>query len=585
MTGTPSPADWRDGWIYFLLVDRFNNPTQPPHRTWDMPWNGFQGGTLPGITAELDYVRGLGASAIWLSPVLQNVASDPGAYHGYGIQNFTRVEPRFCADPARARIDTVYADSQLRELVDAAHARGLSVILDIVINHTGDVFAYDGSGSIAPWRDGPPYPIHWRNADGQPNPDWATAPDNAPDDAAVHPQALLRDDAFRRLGNAFNAPGHDPSLAGDFYSLKEMVTTLQDGSGRYLVRDALIDCYADIIRRFDIDGFRIDTLMYVERDFALTFGNAMREYAEGIGKTNFFTFGEVYADEQKISGYVGRHVGDGDLVGVDAALDFPLFYVLPSITKGLLAPQAVIDMYALRRRLEDGVISSHGDASRYFVTFADNHDQPSRLRYQDPTDPHRYDDQVSLTLAVLMSLQGVLCVYYGTESGLSGSGDHPEAVRQALWGAPDAFDLAHQPFASTLQALSAARAARPELRYGRQYFRVLSGNGTSFGYSEFAGGILAFSRILAASEVVVVANTNAAAAFTGHVLVDADLTPPGTHLVVTYSNQAGAPSPGVAVERPAGTVTVVDGNSTNTGPICTVEIALRPMEIQILTLG
>lgn len=394
----------------------------------------FPGGTLSGITAELDYVRGLGASAIWLSPVLQNVASDPGAYHGYGIQNFTQVEPRFCADPARARIDTVYADSQLRELVDAAHARGLSVILDIVINHTGDVFAYDGSGSIAPWREGPPYPIQWRNADGQPNPDWATAPDNAPDDAAVHPQALLRDDAFRRLGNAFNAPGHDPTLAGDFYSLKEMVTTLQDGSGRYLVRDALIDCYADIIRRFDIDGFRIDTLMYVERDFALTFGNAMREYAESIGKTNFFTFGEVYADEQKISGYVGRHVGDGDLVGVDAALDFPLFYVLPSITKGLLTPQAVIDMYALRRRLEDGVISSHGDASRYFVTFADNHDQPSRLRYQDPTDPHRYDDQVSLTLAILMTLQGVPCVYYGTESGLSGSGDHPEAVRQALWG-------------------------------------------------------------------------------------------------------------------------------------------------------
>jgi glycosidase len=583
MTVTPSPADWRDGWIYFALVDRFSNPTMPPNRPWDVPWDGFQGGNLPGLIGHLDYVRDLGATAIWLSPVLQNVASDDGAYHGYGIQNFTRVEPRFCADPARARTDAAYADSQLRDLVDAAHLRGLYVILDIVINHTGDVFAYDGFGSIAPWRDGPAYSIRWRDSDGHPDPAWMNAPASAPADAAVHPQALLRNAAFRRLGNAFDAPGHDPTVAGDFFSLKEMVTALQDDSGRYLVRDALIDCYADLMRRFDIDGYRIDTLMYVERDFALTFGNAMREYAESIGKKNFFTFGEVYADEQKISGYVGRHVGDGDLVGVDAALDFPLFYVLPPIAKAQIAPQAMIDMYALRRRLEDGVIASHGDASRYFVTFADNHDQLSRLRYEDPADPHRYDDQVSLTLAILLSLQGVPCIYYGTEAGLSGSGDHPEAVRQALWGAPDAFNLAAQPFVNTLQALTSVRANRSELRYGRQYFRPVSGDGVNFGHSQFAGGIVAFSRILAASEVVVVANTSTTQPFTGHVLVDTTLTPPGTQLRIDYSNQAATRAPQVAVRRPADSVSLNDGNGESSGPICTVGISLRPMEVQILS--
>jgi glycosidase len=583
MTVTPSPADWRDGWIYFALVDRLNNSTQPPNRPWNVPFDGFQGGTLPGFTAQLDYIRDLGASAVWLSPVLQNVDADEEAYHGYGIQNFTRVEPRFCADPARARADPAYADSQLRDLVDAAHVRGLYVILDIVINHTGDVFAYDGLGSIAPWRDSPTYPIHWRDSDGQPDPAWVNAPDNPPAEAAVHPQTLLRNDAFRRLGNAFGAAGHDPTVAGDFYSLKEMVTTLQDDAGRYVVRDALIDCYAEVMRRFDIDGYRIDTLMYVERDFALTFGNAMREYAESIGKQNFFTFGEVYADEQKISGYVGRHVGDGDLVGVDAALDFPLFYVLPSIAKGLIAPQALIDTYALRRRLEDGVISSHGDASRYFVTFADNHDQHSRLRYEDLADPHRYDDQVSLTLAVLLSLQGVPCIYYGTEAGLAGSGDNPEAVRQALWGAPDAFNVGAQPYASTLQALTAVRNARPELRYGRQYFRPVSGDGVNFGHSTFNGGMIAFSRVLAASEVVVVANTSTAQTFSGHILIDANLTPPGTQLTVDYSNQAGAQTPEAAVERSARSVSVNDGISSSLGPICTVEILLRPMEVQILS--
>jgi glycosidase len=582
MSVTPSPPDWRDGWVYFALVDRFNNPTRPPAHAWNEPWNGFQGGTLPGLTARLDYVRDLGASAIWLSPVLQNIASDEGAYHGYGIQNFTRVEPRFCADPARARGDVGYADSQLRELVDAAHARGLSVILDIVINHAGDVFAYDGHGSVAPWREGPTYPIHWRGATGQPDPAWADAPDDPPAEAAVHPAALRHNDVFRRLGNAFEAPGHDPTVAGDFYSLKEMVTSLQDGSGRYPVRDALIDCYADVMRRFDIDGYRIDTLMYVEHDFAVTFGNAMREYAQSIGKSNFFTFGEVYADEAKISAFVGRHVGEGDLVGVDAALDFPLFYVLPSITKAQAPPQAMVDVYALRRRLEDGVISSHGDASRYFVTFADNHDQHVRLRYADPADPHRYDNQVSLTLAVLLSLQGVPCIYYGTEAGFAASGDRPEAVREALWGAPNAFDPPQQPFAATLQELSAVRVAHPELRYGRQYFRPVSGDGADFGHSPFHGGVIAFSRILAASEVVVVANTSTVQGFTGHVLVDANLIPSGTVLAVDYSNQAGAAAPGAAVERPAGSVTVHEDGGVSSGPIRTVEVSLRPMEVQIL---
>lgn len=583
MTVTPSPADWRDGWIYFALVDRFNNPSRPPVHPWDVPWSGFQGGTLFGVTAQLDYVRDLGATALWLSPVLQNIASDDDTYHGYGIQNFTRVEPRFCADPARARSDVAYADSQLRELVDAAHARGMSVILDIVINHAGDVFGYDGYGSIAPWRDGPPYPIHWRDASGQPDPTWADAPDDPPAEAAVHPAALRRNDAFRRLGNAFGTPGHDPTVAGDFYPLKELVTTLQDNSGHYPVRNALIDCYADVMRRFDVDGYRIDTLMYVERDFAVTFGSAMREYAQSIGKKNFLTFGEVYADEQKISAYVGRHVGEaGDLVGVDAALDFPLFYVLPPIAKAQVAPQALVDVYALRRRLEDGVISSHGEAGRYFVTFADNHDQHARLRYEAPADPHRYDGQVSLALTVLLSLQGVPCIYYGTEAGLAGAGTGPEAVREALWGAPNAFDVAQQPFAATLQELSAVRAARPELRYGRQYFRPVSGDGAAFGHSSFDGGVIAFSRILAASEVLVVANTSTAQGFNGHVLVDADLTPAGTVLAVGYGNRTRPSPPGPAVERPAGSVAVQEDGGVSSGPIRTVEVSLRPMEVQII---
>src|SRR5512135_1921682 len=90
----PSPDDWRDQWIYFLLVDRFNNPQQPP-RT--QPWDGsigtYQGGSFNGVRERLDYLQDLGVGAIWLSPVLQNCLYNPYSYHGYGIQNFLAVDP------------------------------------------------------------------------------------------------------------------------------------------------------------------------------------------------------------------------------------------------------------------------------------------------------------------------------------------------------------------------------------------------------------------------------------------------------------------------------------------------------------
>src|SRR5271169_562644 len=93
----PSPMDWRDKWIYFLMVDRFNNPSAPPrHSPFDDPqFNEFQGGTFAGVRAQLPYIQQMGAGAIWLTPVLKNCQFDQGTYHGYGIQDFLSAEPRF----------------------------------------------------------------------------------------------------------------------------------------------------------------------------------------------------------------------------------------------------------------------------------------------------------------------------------------------------------------------------------------------------------------------------------------------------------------------------------------------------------
>ncbi len=113
----PSPADWRDRWIYFLLVDRFNNPDAPPAARWDQPFGGFQGGTLEGVRRRLGYLQRLGVGAIWLNPVLQNCQGQDGTYHGYGIQHFLTVDPRLATDKSDP-------DGELRRLVDEAHARG-----------------------------------------------------------------------------------------------------------------------------------------------------------------------------------------------------------------------------------------------------------------------------------------------------------------------------------------------------------------------------------------------------------------------------------------------------------------------------
>ena len=561
----PSPEDWRDCWIYFVLVDRFNNPDAPPRSAWNQPFGGFQGGTLEGVRRRLDYLQRLGVGAIWLSPVLQNCQAQDGSYHGYGIQHFLSVDPRFAADKSDP-------DNELRRLVDEAHARGIYVIMDIVLNHAGDVFAYlldDGSeASAAPWRDAG-YPVRWRGADGRPVPDWSDAPRDG--DPRLRPQAAVWPDELR-FNAAFRRQGRGGESGGDFESLKEFVTALPQ------VRCALIRCYQYAMAKWDVDGFRIDTLKYIEPDFALLFGNAMREFALEIGKRNFFTFGEVYDDEDKIAKFVGRRTSDaGDMIGVDAALDFPLFYRLPGVAKGLVPPTEIADVYALRRRVEEGVVSSHGEAGRFFVTFLDNHDQHSRFRYIDTVRPDRYDGQVAAALACLFSLQGIPCVTYGTEQGLAGSGAADEAVREALWGKPGAFDETG-PFYLALRDIARVRAGNPALRYGRQYFRPVSGDRKTFGASTFAPGVLAFSRILSESESVVVANTDTAVGVDISVLVDAVLNPAGARFASMYSSVGASRT--CTVERISDAAVI--GNGISRGSIHSIRVALAPGEALIL---
>lgn len=575
----PSPEDWRDRWVYFLMLDRFNNPNSPPPQPFDDPnFSGFQGGKFSGVQQQLAYIKNLGAGAIWLSPPLKNFKFDPDTYHGYGIHNFIAAEPRFADTPATA-------DTELRALVDAAHQQDLLVIFDIVLNHTGNAFAYqcdpadqfclNNQGAQSSYHASP-QPVQWRDQAGTARPDFpdiATIP-NPSLDAVVWPSELQQNKFFRRQGTP---DGSGDDTVGDFSVLKQVLTADPDAQ-RFLIR-----AYQYVVARFDIDGFRIDTLRYLKGDLPRLFGNSMREFALSIGKKNFFTFGEVFDSnaEQDIAKFIGRNTSDqSELVGVDAALDYPLFNTLKPVVKGFAAPTAVIGMYQNRKSVEANVLSSHGDATRYFVTFLDNHDVKERIRYVDPANPTKFDDQVTLGLACLYSLPGIPCLYYGTEQGLHGAGSDP-AVREALWGGPG-FDE-QSAFYQHIQQITAVRAKQSALRYGRFYFRPLSGDGVTFGVSGFPQGVIAFSRILNDQEVVVAANTNPTLAQQLDVIVEIMLSAEGDAFEVLYSNQVGpqAPQPVRVVAQGVPTVHEVDG-SIGTGLLHVIRVNLRPLEVQIL---
>lgn len=569
VTPFPSPQDWRDVWIYFLMLDRFNraDDESPASMPYDKPFAKFQGGTFNGVKARLDYIKDLGAGAIWLSPVLKNRQSDPDTFHGYGFQNFLRPEPRFASAPGRE-------EDELCELVDEAHARGLYVIFDIVLNHAGDVFGYKDFGPSAPGSAAIRL-IEWRDENGQARSDFPVI-ENIPatqrrPDALVWPAELQRNSFFRRKGKGGEG-------GGDFESLKEFVTDAHDGQ-IFFVRNALILAYQYIIARYDIDGFRIDTLKYIERDFAQIFGNAMREFALSIGKKNFFSYGEVYDSEERIAEFIGRNTRDGgDLIGVDSALDFPLFFRLPSVAKGFAPPTEIIGVYRRRKTVERDVLTSHGEAGRFFVTFLDNHDMKERFRGANTDGPDKFDPQVILGIAVLFGLPGIPCLYYGTEQGLHGRGNSDKFVREALWGKPNAFDVNH-PFYKAINRLSEIRSAQPALRYGRLYFRPISGDGVHFGASSFAPGVLAFSRILNNQEILVVANADTHEDFRGHVLVDSFINNDGEQYRVLNDSSGSAPEP---VETRSGLeIHEIDGGVT-TGPARMIRVNLRPMEVQIL---
>ncbi|WP_347275100.1 alpha-amylase family glycosyl hydrolase [Candidatus Kuenenia sp.] len=513
----PSPHDWRDVFIYFMLVDRFDNNQQnlPAYDPASAAKGRdaeqgrlFQGGNLKGIIRRLDYIRGLGANAIWLSPVFKNRREKNDTYHGYGIQDFLEVDPRFGTK------------EDLQELVRQAHKRSMYVILDIIINHTGDNWAYPGDLPFYYWKEAP-YPFDfgfWREV----NPAAGFQEDDA-----IWPEELQNLECYKRRGQIRNWGDPDEAINGDFLSLKELDIKKPD------VLDTLIKAYKYWIAIADIDGFRVDTVKHMESSETAIFCNAVREYAKRIGKQNLFIFGEIVGEDQTIQSYIGRNSrveGTNErFPSLDAALDFPLYFILEETIKGFVKPSALRERYEQFRTQ----YADHGAAGRYFVTFVDNHDQMARpyrrLMHRNP-----YPAQAVLAIGYLLTCQGVPCIYYGTEQGFDGGGDNDSYVRECMfggqWGAFDStghhFFNPGNPIYQSIAKIADIRRREPALRYGRQYFREISGNGIDFGHPFDGKCTLAYSRILDNTEVIVAMNLDANAR-NDFITVDAKLNPSG----------------------------------------------------------
>lgn len=519
----PSPADWRDQVIYQVLIDRFDDgKDHPPYdpKTAKRGRDGkegskFQGGKIKGITRRLDYIKGLGCTTVWISPPFKNRQGQDGSYNGYGIQDFLSVDPRFGST------------EDLRELCDQAHQRGMYVVLDIVIQHTGDNWSYPGDHGEQ-FNEHGQYPFAaWRGRDNQAIPQ-GKVKELGPDDG-VWPMELQNPDFYKRRGSIRNLTqcGDDERINGDFFSFKDL--DLKNPT----VVDIILRCYKYWISTVDCDGFRIDTVTNTEPEAVVAFCNGIHEFARSIGKNQFLLYGEIVGNDNILTQYIRESdSAPGESVKYpcfDAVLDFPLYFILEEVIKGFSSPKELVERSQKFQRF----YTNYGEAGKHFVSFLDNHDQMARpfKRFMNHVDDPK---QGILGIGYLLTTMGIPCIYYGTEQGFDGGGKSDSCVRETMfgggWGAFDTtgvqFFNPENPIYKGIARIANVRIKEPVLRYGREYYRQISGDGKNFGFPIDGKCTLAYSRILDLVEIIVALNLEAQQR-NDWIEVDKNLTPAG----------------------------------------------------------
>ena len=499
LVAAPARQPGSDEQFYFVMTDRFANG-DPSNDTaaiegdrldhgFDPTDKGFyHGGDIAGLHDRLDYIEGLGTTAIWLTPSFKNrpvqgegVNASAG-YHGYWVTDFTQIDPH------------LGTNAELEALIADAHDRGIKVYFDIITNHTADVIAYEEGEyayiekSAEPYldADGEPFdPADYAGTGTFPALDAATSfpytPVISPADADAKVPAWLNDPTLYHNRGDSTWSGESVTY-GDFVGLDDIMTE------HPTVVDGFVDVYQGWID-LGIDGFRIDTAKHVNFEFWEEWSTEVLDYAHANGKPDFFMFGEVYdADPVKLSPYVR----DTDM---NSVLDFTFQSSAVSFASGNSA-RGLRSLYA-----GDDYYTTPSTSAAALPTFLGNHDMGRVGYFLQGTDSPL--ERTELAHELMFLGRGQPVVYYGDEQGFAGADPgNDKSARQSLFasqvdeftdqalltgetaGAVDRYDTDAVLY-EHIAALSALREAHPALATGAQIER----------YAESGAGVYAFSRV------------------------------------------------------------------------------------------
>ena len=407
-----------DDVIYLLMPDRFANgdPSNDSPRGLGSPADrtnrgAYHGGDLQGIRSHLRYLRDLGVTGFWVTPVYKNSSPNSTPYHGYHAVDFYDVEPRFGSM------------KEFKELVDAAHQQGLKVVQDQVANH---------SGPFHPFVAHPPTPTWFHYMDTNPR------PRNNFDIAG------LSDPYSRPKRRELPLDGWFSGNLPDFNQDDPLVAD-------YLTQNALW-----WIGMTGIDAIRQDTYAYVDRPFWSKWQSAINKQYPG-----FTVVGEVTApNPASLSFFEGGTVRGGVDTKLPSLLDFPLANAARAVFGQGQPMTRLVDILA-----QDSLFQR----PEMLVVFPGNHDQPRLLTVANG-DIHR----LMMDEAFALTTRRVVHLYYGDEIAMAGGRD-PENRQDFPGGFPgdpvDAFTPAGRTgdaatMFNFIRELLHFRQDRPALRRG-----------------------------------------------------------------------------------------------------------------------
>ncbi|MBJ7327391.1 MAG: Ig-like domain-containing protein, partial [Chthoniobacterales bacterium] len=512
---SPSPDAnfWRNQNIYQIITDRFYNG-ETTNDSAGLPnfgaSNGGQahGGDFKGIEKKLDYIKALGATAIWISPVVKNANGD---YHGYAATDFYTVNPRM----------GTLAD--LQSLVREAHKRGILVINDVVVNH-GSTWVDSGEAGWGSTFRFPPsgYTLRY-NSGGQ----QYAAPFANTNLTATFSNTDLAN-IFHNNGAIANYADATQVELGELASLDDFKTETA------YVRQKMKEIWTYWINAAGFDAYRIDTVKHVEMGFWDEWSPAIRATATAADNPNFFQFGEVFdGSDSKCGSYTGTKSGEN--YKMESVIDYPLYYQIGSVFGSASGNTGQIESRY------NNLTTANYDSSALnsLILNLDNHDNQRFLATTGSSTA-----RLELALVFMYTSRGIPSLYYGTEQDFDGGTD-PNNREDMFDGAfeqgpslGDNFNMTSARF-KLVAKLNNLRRLYPALRTG-------SHNNL---WADFSGpGRLAYSRRLGNEEAYVVLNTATTAQTmstrptihtAGTVLVDV-LDPSNTLTVTTGTD--GIPS-------------------------------------------